>query len=64
MNKSFIKNLLFLPGLLVVPFIYLAARLLPWQDDVEEGNIPELIGTLDQDLALETTGKELVTQQG
>ena len=36
MKDQFVKSLLFIPGLLLVPAIYVASRLLPWHGEEYE----------------------------
>lgn len=62
MNQFFLKNLRFLSMLLVVPFVYLAAWLLPWreEDNEYEAALEARIETNDAIIA--PVGKELVTQ--
>ena len=46
MKDQFIKSLFFIPGLLLVPVVYVASRLLPWHSEeyeqaCEQPTLPE-----------------------
>lgn len=64
MNKYSFKNLQFLPSLLVIPFIYLAAWLLPWRERVEDCEVFEPVGSTSPEPVSVVARPELVTQQG
>lgn len=64
MNKYSFKDLQFLPSLLIIPCVYLAAWLLPWREGADDCEVFQPILSTNLEPISVVTRQELVTQQG